>query len=77
MGSYIPPDARRHKSKEGHNDHHENIFRLYLTILLYRQRYCRQGVPTFIINDRYKIVGAQPYYVFQETLQKIVAENNR
>ena len=35
------------------------------------------GVPTFIINDRYKIVGAQPYNVFQETLQKIVAENNR
>ncbi len=36
-----------------------------------------QSVPTFIINDRYKIVGAQPYNVFQETLQKIVAENNR
>lgn len=35
------------------------------------------GVPTFIINDRYKIVGAQPYNVFQETLQKIVAEKNR
>jgi predicted DsbA family dithiol-disulfide isomerase len=34
------------------------------------------GVPTFIINERYKIVGAQPYGVFQETLQKIVAEKN-
>jgi len=35
------------------------------------------GVPTFIINDRYKIVGAQPYSVFHETLQKIVAEKYR
>ncbi len=34
------------------------------------------GVPTFIINENYKIVGAQPYKVFQETLQKIVAEIN-
>ncbi len=34
------------------------------------------GVPTFIINERCKIVGAQPYSVFQETLQKIVAEKN-
>ncbi len=32
------------------------------------------GVPTFIINERHIIVGAQPYSVFQETLQKIVAE---
>jgi predicted DsbA family dithiol-disulfide isomerase len=35
------------------------------------------GVPTFIINERHKIVGVQPYSVFQETLQKIVAEKNR
>jgi predicted DsbA family dithiol-disulfide isomerase len=34
----------------------------------------RGGVPTFIINDKYRIVGAQPYNVFQEALQKIVAE---
>ncbi len=34
------------------------------------------GVPTFIINERYRIVGAQPYSVFQETLQKVVAEKN-
>jgi predicted DsbA family dithiol-disulfide isomerase len=34
------------------------------------------GVPTFIINERYKIVGAQSYSVFQEKLQKIVAEKN-
>ncbi len=32
------------------------------------------GVHTFIINEKYKIVGAQPYSVFHETLQKIVAE---
>ncbi|MDW7672952.1 MAG: DsbA family protein, partial [Bacillota bacterium] len=29
------------------------------------------AVPTFIINDKYRIVGAQPYQVFQETLKKI------
>lgn len=34
----------------------------------------RGGVPTFIINDKYRIVGAQPYDVFQETLQKIIAK---
>lgn len=35
------------------------------------------GVPTFIIDERYKIVGAQPYSVFQETLQKVVAEKKQ
>ncbi len=34
------------------------------------------GVPTFIINGRYKIVGAQPYNVFQKTLKKIIDEEN-
>ena len=29
------------------------------------------GVPTFIINGKYKIVGAQPLYVFKEVFSKI------
>jgi len=32
------------------------------------------GTPTFIINDRYRIVGAQPYEVFSEALAKIALE---
>jgi predicted DsbA family dithiol-disulfide isomerase len=29
------------------------------------------GVPTYVINDRYAIVGAQPYEVFQNALEQI------
>lgn len=29
------------------------------------------GVPTYVINDRYAIVGAQPYEVFQNVLAQI------
>ena len=29
------------------------------------------GVPTYVINDRYAIVGAQPYEVFKSTLEQI------
>ena len=29
------------------------------------------GVPTYVINDRYAIVGAQPYEVFKNTLEQI------
>ena len=29
------------------------------------------GVPTYVINDRYAIVGAQPYEVFKEALEQI------
>lgn len=29
------------------------------------------GVPTYVINDRYAIVGAQPYEVFQNALGQI------
>lgn len=32
------------------------------------------GVPCFIINDRYRISGAQPYDVMVEALRKIAAE---
>ena len=29
------------------------------------------GVPTYVLNDRYAIVGAQPYEVFLEALRQI------
>jgi len=32
------------------------------------------GVPTFIIEDKFKIVGAQPLEIFDELLQKIGEE---
>lgn len=32
------------------------------------------GVPTYVINDRYAIVGAQPYEVFKKTLTRILNE---
>ena len=30
------------------------------------------GVPTYVINDRYAVVGAQPYEVFKNALEQIV-----
>jgi predicted DsbA family dithiol-disulfide isomerase len=30
------------------------------------------GVPTYVINDRYAIVGAQPYEVFKDALEQIM-----
>ncbi len=30
------------------------------------------GVPTYVINDRYAIVGAQPYEVFKKALEQIM-----
>ena len=32
------------------------------------------GVPTYVLNDRYAIVGAQPYEVFEQALQRLAAE---
>ncbi len=32
------------------------------------------GVPTYVINDRYAIVGAQPYEVFKNALAEIVKQ---
>jgi hypothetical protein len=34
------------------------------------------GVPTYVINDRYAIVGAQPYDVFKSTLGQILKEES-
>jgi predicted DsbA family dithiol-disulfide isomerase len=33
------------------------------------------GVPTYVINNRYAIVGAQPYEVFQSALEQIENQN--
>lgn len=30
-----------------------------------------QGVPTYVINDRYAVVGAQPYEVFVRTIERL------
>lgn len=32
------------------------------------------GVPTYILNDRYAIVGAQPYEVFRQALERLASE---
>ena len=32
------------------------------------------GVPTYVLNDRYAIVGAQPYEVFQRALERLASE---
>ena len=32
------------------------------------------GVPTYVINDRYAIVGAQPYEAFQNALERILKD---
>ena len=34
------------------------------------------GVPTYVLNDRYAIVGAQPYEVFQQALARLAAESS-
>jgi predicted DsbA family dithiol-disulfide isomerase len=34
------------------------------------------GVPTYVINDRYAIVGAQPYEVFQNALDQIMNQKD-
>jgi len=33
------------------------------------------GVPTYVINDRYAIVGAQPYEAFKRALAQIAKES--
>ena len=34
------------------------------------------GVPTYVINNRYGIVGAQPYEVFKNALEQIAKQQN-
>lgn len=38
------------------------------------QRIGVTGVPTYVINDRYAVVGAQPYEVFKNALEQILNE---
>jgi len=33
------------------------------------------GVPTYVINNRYAIVGAQPYEAFKEALEQIAKQS--
>jgi predicted DsbA family dithiol-disulfide isomerase len=35
-----------------------------------------QGVPTYVVNDRYAIVGAQPYEVFKNALAQIMNQKS-
>jgi len=35
------------------------------------------GVPTYVINDRYAIVGAQPYDAFKNALAQISKTNEQ
>ena len=35
-----------------------------------------QGVPTYVINDWYALVGAQPYEVFKNALGQILNEQS-
>ena len=32
------------------------------------------GVPAYILGDKYAIIGAQPYEVFQQTMTRLEAE---
>jgi predicted DsbA family dithiol-disulfide isomerase len=34
------------------------------------------GVPTYVINNRYAIVGAQPYEVFKDVMEQIMNEKD-
>ena len=34
------------------------------------------GVPTYVINDRYAVVGAQPYEVFKDALDEILNQKD-
>ena len=34
------------------------------------------GVPTYVINNRYGIVGAQPYEVFKEALEQLASQTD-
>ena len=42
----------------------------------YAQEIGVTGVPTYVINDHYAVVGAQPYEVFKRALAKILKEKN-
>ena len=35
-----------------------------------------EGVPTYILNDKYAIVGAQPYEVFKRAIARLESETD-
>ena len=53
----------------------------YMATVVDRVRWAYQigvtGVPTYVIDNRYAIVGAQPYEVFQGVLEEIMKERDR
>ena len=53
----------------------------YMATVVDRVRWAYQigvtGVPTYVIDNRYAIVGAQPYEVFQGVLEEIMKEKDR
>ena len=52
----------------------------YMGIVVDQVRWAYQigvtGVPTYVINNRYGIVGAQPYEVFQSALEQIANQKD-
>jgi predicted DsbA family dithiol-disulfide isomerase len=52
----------------------------YMATVVEKVRWAYQigvtGVPTYVINNRYAIVGAQPYEVFQSALEQIMNQKD-
>ena len=52
----------------------------YTALVAEQVRWAQQigvsGVPTYVINDRYAIVGAQPYQAFKNALAQIMKANS-
>ena len=59
---------------------HEVESEKYTAIVADQVRWAYQigvsGVPTYVINDRYAIVGAQPYEVFKGALEQIMNQKD-
>jgi len=60
---------------------HEVEAEKYTATVVDRVRWANQigvtGVPTYVFNNRYAIVGAQPYEVFKDALERIIKEENK
>jgi predicted DsbA family dithiol-disulfide isomerase len=52
----------------------------YIDLVAEQVRWAQQigvtGVPTYVINDRYAVVGAQPYEVFKNALTQIMNQKS-
>lgn len=66
----LNPDELQQRVESGH----------YTNYVAEQVRWAQQigvsGVPTYVINDRYAIVGAQPYEVFRNALTQIKSQNS-